>query len=185
MLHALGPDFDPNDMCLTFETANGQANPTLSDPNKTPIKIPVYIVAPYFQAYPEQGNAVFRTREEYPVDERDTIESLLSGFFPSLVRDGPSSFAQKVMPSVLNHESPRHSVVLMNTYRGRFLVIPRQTTFKAIFAGARWPRDDGPLAFEDLRKAPRARDFEQDGVELGFGWYVEIFVIPNDKLEQL
>jgi hypothetical protein len=184
MVHALGPDFDPNDMCLTFDTADGQVDPTPSD--QTPIKIPVYIVAPYFRAYPEQGDAVFRTREEYPVDERDTIESLLGGLFPSLVRDGPSSFAQQVMPSVLKHESPRQSVALVNTYRGRFLVIPRQTTFKAIFAGARWPRDDsGPLAFEDLRKAPRARNFERDGVELGFGWYVEIFVIPNDKLDQL
>src|SRR5262245_25795536 len=121
MLYSLGPDFDADDMCLTFNTEDDHASPS----DKIPISIPVYIIAPYFQTEPYRGPSLFRTREEHPVDERDTIESLLSGLFTSVVRDTSSS--EEVMTSVLKHESPRESVVLVTTYRGRFLVIPRQT----------------------------------------------------------
>lgn len=80
MLRSLGPDFDPDGMCLGFDTNDGRADLSLPDPNRTPISIPVYMDAPYFQYKPQQGNKVFRTREEHSVSDYDTIiGSLLEG----------------------------------------------------------------------------------------------------------
>jgi hypothetical protein len=179
-LHSLGPDFDPNQLCLAFDTDNERADLSFPDPNKTPIVIPVYIVAPYFHL---RGNKAFRVREEQPVSENDTIESLLQGLFMSVAaaeRGTSSSSKQELLRSALTHDSPHSSIVYVQTFRGRFLIVPRKTTFKEIFAGARWPRD-GPLAFEDARETPRIRDFEVDGVCLGQGWFVEVWVVPKDE----
>jgi hypothetical protein len=170
-------------MCLGFDTGNGRANLSLVDPTMTPIAIPVYIVAPYFHGDPGRGNKFFRHREEHPVSENDTIESLLGGLFVSVAmaeRTTFSSYEQETLRSVAAHSSPSSSVVYIQTFRGRFLIVPRETTFKELFAGARWPRD-GPLAFEDARETPRKRDFEVDGVVLGHGWFIEVWVIPKDK----
>jgi hypothetical protein len=49
-LQSLDPDFDPDEMCLTFDTDDGRPHVFLSNPNKTPITLPIYIVAPFFQA---------------------------------------------------------------------------------------------------------------------------------------
>ena len=168
-------------MCLAFDTPSKRANLSLPDPNKTPIVIPVYISAPYFQPNPQRKG--FRTREEDPVSEYDTIGSLLEGLFMSVLtaeRNTSSSARLDASRSAIVHESDHTSVVHVMTHRGRFLIIPRSTTFKDILAGARWPRD-GPLPFEDGRITPRIRDFEVDGVELGFGWSIEVWVVPKDK----
>jgi hypothetical protein len=180
MLQSLGPDFDPNDMCLAFDTDSERANLSLPDPNKTPIVIPIYIVAPYFH---KRGTQAFRVREEHPVSEKDTIESFLQGLFLSVAaaeRDTSSSSKQELLRSAVVHDSPQSSIVYVTTFRGRFLIVPRETTFEEIFAGSTWPRD-GPLAFEDARETPRIRDFEVDGVTLGQGWFIEIWVIPKDR----
>jgi hypothetical protein len=173
-------------MCLAFDTPNGRANLSLPDPNKTPISIPVYIIAPYFQPNSQQRSQTFRRREEHPVSENDTIESLLQGLFFSVEmaenRNVSSSIRQDTIRSAVAHESPEKSIVYIGTTRGRFLVVPRETTFKQIISGARWPRD-GPLPFEDARETPRIRDFEVDGVELGFGWFIEVWVVPKDQWE--
>ena len=167
-------------MCLAFDTNSGRANLSLPDPNKTPIVVPIYIGAPYFHKRGTQG---FRVREEHPVSEKDTIESVLQGLFLSVAATGSDTSSlskQELLRSAMVHDSPQSSIVYVTTFRGRFLIIPRETTFEEIFAGARWPRD-GPLAFEDARETPRIRDFEVDGVTLGQGWFVEIWVIPKDK----
>jgi hypothetical protein len=78
-------------------------------------------------------------------------------------RGTSSSSKQELLRSALTHDTPHSSIVYVPTFRGRLLIVPRKTTFKEIFAGARWPRD-GPLAFEDARETPRIRDFEVDGV---------------------
>jgi hypothetical protein len=185
-LESLGADFDPDATCLAFDTDDGQPHSSLSDPNKTPITIPIYIVAPFFQATLDQGKTAFRGRRDN-VSENDTVASLLNGLFPSAaIGAGRSSapFIRRAMHSAVRHDSSHETTVLAITHRGRFLVIPRQTTLKEIFAGARWPRE-GPLAFKDLREASRARDFEDDGVPLGGGWYMEIYVVLNDMLKPL
>jgi hypothetical protein len=173
-------------MCLVFNTDDGRVDSSLSDPNKTPISVPLYIMAPYFETGPKLGGEPFKTREENPVAEDDTVESVLSGLFMSfLTYEGSSSdsFNDRGYRSTLQHESPKESVVMVTTCRGRLLIIPRKTTFKEIAAGARWPRD-GPLAFEDMRKAPRGSIYEEDGIALGRGWFLDIWVIPKDKLDQ-
>jgi hypothetical protein len=180
MLRSLGSDFDPSQMCLAFDTPDDRADASLPDPNKTPIIIPVYIIAPYFHT--GRGSKSFRTREEHPVSENDTIESVLQGLFMSVARvqgNMSSSSRQGVILSATAHDSPEQSIVYVPTFRGRFLVVSRNTPFRDIIAGARWPRD-GPLPFEDARDTPRIRDFEVDGVELGFGWFIEVYVIPKD-----
>jgi hypothetical protein len=172
-------------MCLGFNTRDGRADLSLPDHTKTPISIPVYIIAPYFQYNSQRGRKTFRTREEHPVSENSSIGSLLENLFSSVVvaETGLSrSSRQDAMRSALAHDSAEDSVVYVPTFRGRFFVVPRKTTFQEIFAGARWPRD-GPLPFEDARETPRVRDFEVDGVELGCGWFVEVWVIPKEQWE--
>jgi hypothetical protein len=63
--------------------------------------------------------------------------------------------------------------------------IPRETTIKDVVAGARWPRQSNAPVFEDLRRAPRKRDDEIDGIELALGWMMEVYVVTNDKLGAL
>jgi hypothetical protein len=87
------------------------------------------------------------------------------------------------MYSAVIHDSPEDSMVLVHTFRHRFLVIPCQTTLAGVFAGARWPRG-GLLPFVDLRRTPRVRDFEEDGVELFEGRFMNLFVVPEDHLHQ-
>lgn len=175
-------------MCLSFNTDDGGPDLSLTDPNKTPLAIPLYIMAPYFQSGPEPYGTPFETREENPVAEDDTVDSLLNGLFWSLVtyhqKKSPYSFNENACHSAVQHESSQKSVVMVITYRNRFLIIPRTTTFKEIAAGARWPRDS-PLPFEDMRRAPRASNHEEDGIHLSWGWFLDIRVIPNDKLKQL
>jgi len=46
---------------------------------------------------------------------------------------------------------------------------------------------DGPemahWLFEDARENARIRDFEVDGVVLGHGWFIEVWVIPKGQVE--
>jgi len=70
----------------------------------------------------------------------------------------------------------------MMSSRGRLFKIPRETRIKDVVAGARWPRQSLAPTFEDLRRAPRKRNDEIDGIELIMGWMIEVYVIPQDKL---
>jgi hypothetical protein len=36
--------------------------------------------------------------------------------------------------------------------------------------------------FEDLRRTPRKRSDEIDGIELMMGWMIEVYVVAKDKL---
>jgi hypothetical protein len=56
---------------------------------------------------------------------------------------------------------------------------------KDIIAGARWPRQSDAPVFEDLRRPPRKRTDDIDGVKLAMGWMIEVYVIPEDKLALL
>ena len=92
------------------------------------------------------------------------------------------------MLSAMAHD--KRSLVVVITFHGRLLVIPRQTKIKDIIAGARWPRPQGPGArnipvFRDLRRKPRARHDEIDGIELFMGWRMELYVIAHKNLEEL
>lgn len=188
VLRSLGPAFNPEKMSLAFDTDNSQVDSLLLDPNNTPLVLPVCIVAPFFQASRDQGHKPFRYRNEYVVPEGDTVESLLEALFPSLItadtdRNSPF-FCNAALQSAWKHNSSRESVVLVHTYRGRCFVIPRKTSLKEIFAGARWPRDSPP-PFEDMGNSSGMRNAEEvDGVELCQGWFMEIWVVPCDKLAQ-
>jgi len=39
--------------------------------------------------------------------------------------------------------------------------------------------------FEDLRRTPRQRDDEIDGIDIMMGWMIDVLVITEDKLEVL
>ena len=87
------------------------------------------------------------------------------------------------LSSAVAHE--RDGVVLMMSSRGRLFKIPRETRIKDAVAGARWPRQPDAPVFEDLRRAPRNRSDEIDGIELIMGWMVDVYVVVEDKLEAL
>jgi hypothetical protein len=170
---------------LQFGTRDQRPNPKLPDPNTTPILLPILIRAPYFKPSPTY-RGLYSTRGGDPVSEDDTVESLLENMFYSAFcylgegRDG--------MRSATEHDE--HSLVVAVTFRGRFLVIPRQLKIKDVIAGARWPRPQGAGArnipvFRDLRRKPRARHDEIDGIELIMGTTMELYVIAEKNLEEL
>ena len=120
-----------------------------------------------------------------PVPENDTLEELLSEVFSRAVMiytlDEDSHPHEEVEASAIEHDDPNGTIILIRTARGRLLAVPRKATVAEIFAGARWPQD-GPMAFTNLCKTPRVRDFEDDGVELGSDSYIELHVIPDYEL---
>jgi len=98
----------------------------------------------------------FRTREEHPISENNTVRSLLEGLFllvANAERNLSSSSGQDIFLSAVIHDLPQSSVVHIVTFCSWLLVIPRETTLKDILTGARWPRDS-PLPFEDGRETP-------------------------------
>ena len=151
----------------------------------------MYIVAPSFKVRQDQGREPYRANSgEGPISENKTVGSLLENLFSSAAihltahNGSTRDFSKKAIRQGIDLDDPETSTVIFHTSRSRLFVIPRSTTLKQIFAGVKWPRDD-PIPFEDLRRVPRIRDFEEDGVELGEGWYMEIYVIQNDEREAL
>ena len=158
----------------------------MTNPSCTPIAVPVYIVAPLFKVREDQGREPYLTsNDEGPISENTTIKSLLSNLFSSAAvcltayNGSTREFSRKAIKSSRDHDDPETSTVLIHTSRNRFFVIPRSATLGQVFAGVRWPRDS-PSPFQDLRRVPRVRDFEEDGVELNEGWYMKLYVLPND-----
>lgn len=139
-------------------------------------------MAPYFNLSPGKP---FRTKNSDATLETDTIGSVLENLFISVAAalvDNSNGNQGQIMMSAITHDRPADSTVLFNTFGGRILEIPRSATFSQIIEGAKWPRD-GPIPFRDLRRKPRARDFERDGVQLTKGSFTELYVVPNDKLD--
>lgn len=133
-------------MCLRFNTPDGRADLSLPDPNKTPILIPIYIIAPYFKYNSQPGSKSFRSRQDQPISEDDTIESVLENPFSSVVIDEMNmSWATRrdLARSALAHDSVEDSIVYVPTFRGPFFIVPCKATFKKIIAGASWHRN-GP-----------------------------------------
>jgi len=169
-------------MTISFDTLDSKPNRNLSDPNLTPISIPVAIRAPYY--FPNPNNQTpFSTREENPVSENETIGSFIDGLFISIATFSHSPVNRASLPSAMAHD--RDGVVLMMSSRGRIFKIPRETTIKDVVAGARWPRESNAPTFEDLRRAPRKRSDEIDGIELLMGWMIGVYVVDKDRLEAL
>lgn len=182
MQDLLGPDFCPESMTVFFNTLDFKPDRKLPDPNLTPISIPVTIRAPYY--YPDPNRQTpFSTRQEIPVSEDETIRSFIDGLFTSVAMYSHTPVNRKSMPSAVAHD--RDAVVIMMSSRGRLLKIPRETTIKDVVAGARWPRPSDAPIFKDLRRTPRKRSDEIDGIELMMGWMIEVYVVAKDKLEAL
>lgn len=182
--HILGPDFSVYSHTLQFDTADRRPNPRLADPNATPILIPVMICAPYFNPYPNEDG--FRTGPQPAVSENETVENCIGNIFVSVCVFSSLPSAQESMPSAIRHQE--HSSVLAITVRGRIFLIPKNTKIKDIVAGARWPRpqnSSGIPTFTDLRATPRRRAHEIDGIELNFGWQIDLCVIPDEKMATL
>lgn len=180
-------DFDSEEGCVSFNTPDGRVDRNLADPNLTPISIPLYITAPFFQIKPEQDRRPYRANMNVATPENATIGSVFGNIFASGavhgIEGGSHQLRTQIMMSALEHDSADDSTIMLTTSRGRWLVIPRSTTLAEIFAGARWPRD-GPLGFRDMRRKPRSSNFEQDGVELSMGCFIELYVIPNNRLTE-
>jgi len=168
-------------MTISFDTEDSKPNCKSPDPNLRPISIPVTIWAPFFHPNPN-SKAPFSTGEEVPVSEHETIGSFLAGLFTSVATFYHNSNIESINSTVA-HE--RDAVIIMTSSRKRLFKIPRETTFKDIVAGARWPRQPNAPIFEDLRRAPRKRNDEIDGIELVMGWMIEVEVVPKDKLGAL
>ena len=181
----LGPDFDPESMTISFDTLDSRPDRTLPDPNLTPISIPVTIRAPYFHYPNPDSRASFWTRQDRPSSEGETIGSFLDGLFMGVIssRRNPVEKEGLVLAMAMAHD--KDGVVFTMTSHGRLFKIPRETTIKDIVTGARWPRQSDAPVFEDLRRAPRKRADEIDGIKLSMGWMVELFVVPKDKLGAL
>jgi hypothetical protein len=162
----------------------------LADPIRTAIAVPVYIIAPLFKVSKDQGREPYRTNNSGgPMSENDTVhlhfgDSLFVSAAIHLTASNGSTrdFARKAIMSGQDHDDPETSTVILHTARHRFFVIPRSTTLRQIFEGVKWPRDS-PIPFQDLRRAPRIRDFEEDGVELNEGWFMNLYVLPNDGMQ--
>jgi hypothetical protein len=169
-------------MTIYFDTLDFKPNRRLPDPNLTPISIPVTIRAPYY--FPNPNNQTpFSTREENPVSENETIGSFIEGLFTSIATFSRTPVNKASLPSAMAHD--RDGVVVIISSRGRIFKIPRETKIKDVVAGARWPRESNAPTFEDLRRAPRKRSDEIDGIELMMGWMIEIYVVAKDKLGAL
>jgi len=167
-------------MTLSFNTLNSKPNHHLPDPNLTPISIPVIIRAPFY--FPNPNNqAPFSTREENPVSENETIGSFIHGLFASVATFSHGQRAS--LSSAMAHE--KDGVVVMITFHGRMFKIPWETTIKDVVAGARWPRQSNAPTFEDLRRTPRKRSDEIDGIELMRGWMIVVYVVAKDMLGAL
>ena len=182
MQERLGPDFDPESMTISFDTLDSKPNRNLPDPNLTPITVPVTIRAPYYFTNPN-SQAPFSTREENPVSENETIGSFIDGLFASIATFSHNPVNRESLPSAIAHD--RDGVLIMMSFRGRLFKIPRETTIKDAVAGARWPRQSNAPVFEDLRRAPRKRSDEIDGIEVMMGWMIEVYVVAKDKLGAL
>lgn len=169
-------------MTISFDTLDSKPDRNLSNPNLTPISIPVTIRAPYYHPKPNDQSP-FSTREETPVSENDTIGSLLEGVFTSMAAFYGNPTTMTSMSSAVAHE--KDSVVIIMSSRGRLFKVPRKTKIKDVVAGARWPPQPNAPTFEDVRRAPRKRSDEIDGIELMMGWMTEVYVITTDKLGAL
>lgn len=169
-------------MTIFFDTLDSKLNHNLPDPNLTPISIPVTIRAPYYFPNPNIQTP-FSTREENPVSEYETIGSFLDGLFISIATFSHNPINRESLPSAMAHD--RDGVIIMMSSRGRLFKIPRQTKIKDVVAGARWPRQSNAPVFEDLRRSPRKRSDEIDGIELMMGWMIEVYVVAKDKLGAL
>ena len=166
---------------LQFDTSDGRPNRCLPDPNLTPILIPISIRAPYFKL-DSTSTTPYSALHSMPISENDTVESFTENQFRSAAMYCAGG-NQEILQSAFKHD--RDAVVILITSRGRLLVIPRATRIKDIFAGARWPRPPGSPVFDDLRKKPRARSDEIDGVELTMGWLMELCFIDKENLSVL
>jgi len=166
-----------------------QVDRILADPNAR-ITVEVNVRAPFFNIGPSPEYDLIRYYIDNPMGrsaEEEIVSELLFEVFSRAVMtytldDESHSRHQEVETSAMEHDDPSRTTVFIRTYRGRFLVIPRESTFADIFAGARWPRDT-PVPFKDLSKTPRMRDFESDGLELDRYMHLELHVIPNYELD--
>ncbi|GBE83022.1 hypothetical protein SCP_0500650 [Sparassis crispa] len=179
-----GPPVSDEDPILTFYTRRGTEFP--SDMTQASIAYPLSITAPYFKARPDQGDEPYLMHPEDPYPDDVQLSWFMDNLFKSAMVMFPSHLFsdaehRRCVYGALDHDDPRHSVVMVHTARGRMLIVPRTATLKQIIEGSRWPRDD-PLPFEDRRQQPRRRDDPIDGIELGRGGSIELYVIPNEKL---
>jgi hypothetical protein len=173
-------DFCPESMTISFNTSDSKPDLNLPHPNLTPISIPVNVRAPYYYSKPDSLNP-FSSRQETPVSEYATIESVIDGLFTNMAIFGHHQ--EYCLPLALAHD--RDGVILIMSSRGRLFKIPRETTIRDVVAGARWPRQSNAPIFEDLRRVPRKRADEIDGVELLWGWMMDVLVVPKDQLGAL
>ncbi|GBE83023.1 hypothetical protein SCP_0500660 [Sparassis crispa] len=179
-----GRSADMLDPVLTLVRRRGTQAP--SDMRLAPIAYHVLIVAPYFKAHPSQGNKPYSIRASDLVYDDAPISSFISNLFSSIMLNFPSNLVsdaeyRQYMHTALAHDDPRDSVIMALSSRGRMPIVPRSATLKQIIAGTRWPRD-GPLPFEDKRQRPRRRDDPVDGIELSWGGFINLYVIPKEKL---
>lgn len=166
-----------------------QVDCILADPN-TRITVGVDVRAPFFNIGPSPEYDFIRYHIDNPMGrsaEEETVSELLFEVFSRAVMtytldDESDSRHQEVENSAIEHDDPNGMTVFIRTYRGRLLVIPWESTFADIFAGARWPRDT-PVPFKDLSKIPPMRDSESDGLELDRSMHLELHVIPNYELD--
>jgi hypothetical protein len=177
-----GPNFDPESMTISFDTLDSKPDRHLPDPNLTPILIPVTIRVPYYFPNPDIQTP-FSTCEENPVSENETLGSFIEGVFTSIATTSHKPVNREILASAMAHG--RDGVLIVVSSRGRLFKIPRETTIKDAVAGAQWPRQSNATTFEDLRRTPRKRSDEIDGIELIDGWRIEVYVVAKDKLGAL
>jgi hypothetical protein len=157
----------------------------LADPNRT-IAVPIHVIAPFFKFGPSHdGPPYYVDNPMNQILENDALDELLFELFSRAVMcytlDEDSYSHEEVEASAIENNYPFGITYLIRTARGRLLVIPQEATMAQIFAGARWPRD-GSMPFKDLCDTPQVRDFEDDGVELGEDFHMEIRIIPDYEL---
>jgi len=147
------------------------------------MQIPIGIRAPYFEDPPGSG---MKFGAIITMLETRTLGAQMQNIFASAVI-GSSAATREWMRKAVDYDSGEDSKIIMVTHRSRLLVIPRNTVLSDIFRGSFWPRkpEDGPIAFTDLRRTPRARPHEVDGVSFTMGHSIEMLVVPNTEVRQL
>ena len=120
-LHSLGPDFDPNAMCLAFDTHHGRADLSLPDRTKLILSYPSTRSLIASNLIDDES---CRRREGHPVSEDGIVvprETTLRQIIASarLPKDDPPPFEDwREKPSVRNrdfHEDARSSRVLVDS----------------------------------------------------------------------
>ncbi|CAL1710864.1 unnamed protein product [Somion occarium] len=121
-----------------------------------------------------------------PIPEYATLGEAIENMLGSLAIGSPVDLGagrgRDWLRQAVAYYSNETSTIVLVTHHGRFSAIPHSMKVGDIWPEARWPRQT-PSPLRDLRKTPRQRPHEIDGVGFCQGYTVDLMVLPNDRVQ--